>query len=109
YRVMAAVRDRDRLRRRLEHFSVPHLELEQNPQPERVVGRVRPMLVDQALDLAAPEVAALERTRVEQDLGGEVAQLLAEPGGERHSESHLRPLEDLRRENPPERALQQPL
>src|SRR5438094_5872387 len=86
---------------------MPQLELKQNPEPVRVVGDMPAVLPDEALDLVSSEVPALERTGVEQHLCRKVAKLVAKPAGERDSESHLLPADDLVGQDPTKRALEQ--
>src|SRR5262249_25039824 len=68
-----------------------------------MVGDLLAMLSDQILDLTPPEVAAADRLRIEQDIGWKLTELAAKPVCERNAEPHLRPREDLRRDDISER------
>src|SRR5436853_4725697 len=81
-------------RRAVGDLAVPHLELKQDPQPERVVGRFAAVLRDQPLYLAGPEIATLLCAAIEQDLTRQVTQLVTEPGPQRNCEALLGPIHD---------------
>src|SRR5712692_9368609 len=85
---------------------MPHLELKQSPNSSGVIGAALLMLPDQALDLGAAEVPAADRTRIEEDLLREFAEIGAEPRGQRYPKPHLSPLEDLLRQPRPQRVLE---
>src|SRR2546423_9653031 len=88
---------------------MPHLELQQDPETQRVVRVSRVVLPDDALNLGWPGVAALARAGVQQHLGRQLAELLAEPAREGDTEAHLGPVEYLVGKNTPQRRLEQAL
>ena len=63
-----------------------------------VVGAARGVVAHERLDGGGAELAAGAGALAQQQVGGDLAQLLAEPAGQRHAEAGLRATGDLRRQ-----------
>src|SRR5688572_23561381 len=85
---------RARLRQRLDAVAIderpiPELEVEECPDGVAAATETCTMVVEQLLDGARIDDAALARPRVEQNLARDAVPAAANPGGEWHRESHL--------------------
>src|SRR6266542_3995015 len=76
----------------------PELEAEHGPEPGRAVPTPTLVIAQQPVDPGRSEDPALTRARVQEQVVSHVAELAAEPGAERHPESHLPARENVRRE-----------
>ncbi len=68
----------------------PQLQLDEGPDPARIVLRTGKMLVDQIAHVLLAEETARARPLVQQDLARKIAKWAAEPRRDRHAEAPLR-------------------
>ena len=85
------------------------VEHQQRPQRRAVVAASRLVVLDEVLEIPPLEIAGRGEPFAEQRVAHALPQRPAEPARERHRESHLRPIQDLRRQVRLHRLLEQVL
>src|SRR5918999_4831177 len=88
---------------------LPELEHDQAPEARAVVGAAGRVLAQEAPDSLCPEERPAAGALAEQDVAGELAQILAEPARDGHAEALLAARQDLGRQVGGERPSQRDL
>src|SRR5204863_5498524 len=88
---------------------MPELEVQEAPDAIAAVRASLGVMAQQAIDRLRIDEAALDRTAVEQHVARNRVPYASRPVGERHGETHLRPVENRLRQQPLHRLAQHAL
>ena len=64
-----------------ETHAMPNLQIDENPQPEIVVGLSADMLLDETVDFRLPEKPQFDHARLLEQVALEIRQIAAQPAG----------------------------